>query len=163
MEKYLKQLEEMGAVKAQVIDPRYIVTAAWTHFKCQFGCGLYGKGRCCPPHTPDYQQTQAIIDEYQTAILFQGEQIDQTVAMAATVGRQLFLDGYYKAIALGCGPCKLCETCNLEQCNFPQQAIPSMEGCGIDVFATARNNGFTIETLADREATPHYFGLLLVE
>ena len=38
-----------------------------------------------------------------------------------------------------------------------------MEGCGIDVFQTARNNGFTIDTLRDRDDDHNYFGLVLLQ
>ena len=38
-----------------------------------------------------------------------------------------------------------------------------MEACGVDVFATVRSNGYTIDTLRDPSETGNYFGLLLVE
>jgi hypothetical protein len=36
-----------------------------------------------------------------------------------------------------------------------------MEACGIDVYATARGAGFTIEVVKTRNEKPRYFGLLL--
>jgi hypothetical protein len=38
-----------------------------------------------------------------------------------------------------------------------------MEACGIDVFATARKNGFTINVVRTFQDPQHYFGLVLVE
>ena len=38
-----------------------------------------------------------------------------------------------------------------------------MEACGIDVFTTARNNGFTIDTLDSVKCKADYFGLVLIE
>jgi hypothetical protein len=38
-----------------------------------------------------------------------------------------------------------------------------MESCGIDVFQTARNNGFTIGVLTDRRCSVDRFGLVLIE
>jgi hypothetical protein len=38
-----------------------------------------------------------------------------------------------------------------------------MEACGIDVFATARANGFPIEVLTDRSCPENCYGLLLIE
>jgi hypothetical protein len=38
-----------------------------------------------------------------------------------------------------------------------------MEACGIDVFKTARGNGFPIEVLRTREEERDIFGLILVE
>ena len=43
------------------------------------------------------------------------------------------------------------------------RARPSMEGCSIDVFQTARNNGFAIETLSERTAVQNEFCLMLVD
>jgi hypothetical protein len=38
-----------------------------------------------------------------------------------------------------------------------------MEACGIDVFATARGNGFSIAVVTDRKDSQHYFGIVLLE
>ncbi len=38
-----------------------------------------------------------------------------------------------------------------------------MEACGIDVFRTVREGGFEIEVVHDRDASQHYFGVVLVE
>jgi len=62
------------------------------------------------------------------------------------------------------GPCHLCDTCEVEEgCRQAEQARPAMEACGIDVFATARANGFSIDTIKDRKQTPDFFSLVLVE
>ena len=51
--------------------------------------------------------------------------------------RMMFLFGYYSAFGLACGPCRLCPGCNVRGrfCRFPHMARPSIEACGIDVFA----------------------------
>lgn len=38
-----------------------------------------------------------------------------------------------------------------------------MEACGIDVYATVRANGYPIQVVRDRTATPNRYGLLLIE
>jgi hypothetical protein len=38
-----------------------------------------------------------------------------------------------------------------------------MEGCGIDVFKTARDNGFPIKVVRTRDEERNIFGLILVE
>ena len=38
-----------------------------------------------------------------------------------------------------------------------------MEACGIDVFATARANGFPIEVVKDESCEDNYYGLVLIE
>ena len=77
--------------------------------------------------------------------------------------REIFLSGFYKAFGLGSGTCKLCTNCNKEKCNNPINARPSMEACGIDVFRTAKNNGFNIEVLNDKEAEQSSYGIVLIE
>jgi len=58
----------------------------------------------------------------------------------------------------------LCAQCNLKgRCRHGENARPSMEACGIDVFATARNNGFIIETLDSIRCKGNYFGLVLID
>jgi hypothetical protein len=38
-----------------------------------------------------------------------------------------------------------------------------MEAAGIDVYATARNNGFPIEVVTDEKCEQNYYGLVLIE
>jgi predicted metal-binding protein len=87
----------------------------------------------------------------------------KTKSIAVALERQLFLAGYYKAFGMGAGPCLLCRRCTFDQgCRHPEQARPSMEACGIDVFSTARRHGFAIEVVRSRRDEQHYFGLVLV-
>ncbi len=70
---------------------------------------------------------------------------------------------YYKAFGVGSGQCRLCDECPFERCIHPREARPSMEACGIDVFATARGNGFPIEVVTDRSCDQNYYGVILVD
>jgi predicted metal-binding protein len=81
------------------------------------------------------------------------------------VEREAFFDGYYKAFAMGAGPCSLCDECNLEdeECLYPEDARPSMESCGIDVFQTVRNNGLPIEVVKNHNCEQNYYGIVLIE
>jgi predicted metal-binding protein len=75
-------------------------------------------------------------------------------------------DGYYRALALLGGQCTFCKECaNLkgEPCTFPEKPRPAMESCGIDVFQTVRNNGFTIEPLREKGETLNLFRMILVD
>lgn len=162
MERYLTQLREKGADPALIIDPHTVVTAPWTAFKCQFGCENFGKNHCCPPEAPSYERTRAVLDSYTRGILFRVHHWEAS-AMAAECARVLFLDGFYKALAFGSGPCKRCAQCDPAGCRFPGQAIPAMEACGIDVFATAWTHGLEIHTLREVGEERNHFGLILVE
>jgi len=77
---------------------------------------------------------------------------------------EMFLDGYYKAWSMGSGPCRLCKECDLSTpCRHGYEARPSMEACGIDVFKTARDNGFSIEVVKTHEDERNVFGVILAE
>jgi len=173
VESFCKRAVEMGVETAKVIDPGSVVTADWVRLKCQYGCPGFGKSLCCPPHTPTPDVTRRVIDSYQKAILLHqrrakgekgrggGRVFRNTIVRLET---EIFLDGYYKAWSMGSGPCDLCKECNLSgSCKHGIEARPSMEGCGIDVFKTARDNGFSIEVLRTREEERNMFGLVLVE
>ena len=154
---------KLGALEAKVISPSGVETAPWVRWKCQFGCGGYMSSLMCPPYTPEPDQTRKLLDGYTRAILFEAP-AGQSKAIATALERELFLAGHYKALGLGAGPCNLCDTCAFEDgCRHPDQARPSMEACGIDVFATARKHGFTIEVVRGDKDPQHYFGLVLVE
>jgi len=45
----------------------------------------------------------------------------------------------------------------------PNGAERWMEAAGIDVYATARGNGFPIEVVKDHSCPQDYYGLVLVE
>lgn len=70
MQKYLDMLKENGADSAVVTDAKSVVTAAWTVYKCKYGCDSYGKSHCCPPNCPTWRQTREMLDEYSYGILF---------------------------------------------------------------------------------------------
>ena len=160
---FLPRFYELGARGAKIILPRSVATSPWVRIKCQFGCGGFGTSLMCPPHTPKPEETRRILDTYKRAILFTSGSVD-TKEIAAKMEREIFLSGCYKALGLGAGPCRLCRDCAFEKgCRHPDEARPSMEACGIDVFATARKHGFTINVVRSYKDPQHYFGLVLVE
>ena len=160
---FLERARELGAVDAKVIDPGSIVTAAWVRLKCQFGCGGYNSSFCCPPHTPTPNETREVIDCYSRAILIHCKVRSDPKKIVQELEREVFLSGFHKALAFGDGPCALCDECNLVKCIHPREARPSMEACGIDVYATARGNGLPIDVVVDRSSDQNYYGVILVD
>jgi len=78
--------------------------------------------------------------------------------------RAMFLDGHYKAFGLMAGPCRLCKKCNLDgSCRHAELARPSMESCGIDVYATARNCGIRLEVATRRNGPSKHINLILID
>lgn len=105
-----------------------------------------------------------ILDSYNTAILIHcGRRSHRISEIVVKIEREIFLSGYYKAFGLGAGPCNLCNKCNLKHCRYPDEARPSMEATGIDVFKTAHKAGFPVEVVTSTRCKANYYGLLLVE
>jgi len=160
---FVERAKELGAVDAKVIDPNSIVTAPWVRFKCQFGCGGYKSNLCCPPYSPTPSETRELLGCYNRAILVHSKQNQGAKNVATDLEREIFLSGFYRAFAMGDGPCRLCDECNLVKCIHPVKARPSMESCGIDVYATVKANGFPIQVVKDRNCDQNYYGVILVD
>ena len=163
-DRFIQRACELGAIEAKLIDPGTVVVAPWVRLKCQYGCPHYNTRHCCPPYTPTPQETEEVLACYTLALLLhsQGMEVSPT-EIVIELEREIFLSGYYKALGFGAGPCWLCKNCNPDECVRPLQARPAMEGCGIDVYATARANGFPIEVVRDRTEIPNRYGLVLIE
>jgi len=173
LEIYCQEALEKGFEGARVIDPHSVVTAEWVRVKCQFGCPGFGMTLCCPPFSPTPEATRKILDSYRKAILLH-QQIKHAEkrreitknfnGMIVDLELEIFLDGYFKAWSMGSGPCRLCRECDTQSsCKHGYRARPSMEACGIDVFTTARQNGFPIEVVRSQGDIQNIYGLILVE
>jgi predicted metal-binding protein len=161
--------KKMGATDAKLIKSKDIVVRDWVRLKCQFGCDGYGRSLTCPPYTPTPEELRRLLREYHYAVLLKfegkgyGDSHKRIHNLMVKIEREAFLNGSYAALALSSGPCPFCESCNLEKCEYPDLARPSMEGCGIDVFATVKNAGFNIRVVKNRKEKPTYYSLLLVK
>jgi predicted metal-binding protein len=155
---------ELGFTHAAPVDPASVVTAAWVREKCRFGCGGFGEGGQCPPRSPAPADTNALLREYGSALLVQGEPPtkDFHVRMLA-LERAAFLQGHAKALAFPAGPCRLCPECAPDDCTRPAEARPSMEAAGMDVYGTVAAAGWRLEPVPDGESPVTYIGLLLAE
>jgi predicted metal-binding protein len=181
IKKYCTLAVKQGATDAKFVLPGSVKTAEWVRWKCRFGCPAYGQGHCCPPDTPAPDETRKFLDCYQRAILFHLQVPQSTVPeerkllgksfrklhrMLVKLEGELFKEGYYKAFLFLAGPCRMCKECGKlkgELCSMMDTARPAMEACGIDVFQTARNNGYTIDTLSDKTETQNTYCLMMVD
>ena len=165
-----------GAAKAAMIRQEDIVLSASFRDICASNtCGLYGKCWVCPPDAGDIETLMEKVRGYGNGLLYQTvgtledsfdfEGMQDAAARHARVSGQLhknaktLLPGDF--FHLGCGGCRLCERCakldNLPCC-YPESALLSMEGCGIDVYSTTKNTQLKYINGPD---TVTYFGLLL--
>ncbi len=177
IDKYCEIAVKRGATHAKPIHPGSVITAPWVRLKCQFGCPLFGQSYCCPPDSPTPEQTRKVLDSYHRAILFHLE-LPYTPApernkilkpfykMLTDLESEMFKAGHYRTLVFLRGHCRLCEVCSKltgDPCKMGNQARPSMESTGIDVYQTARNNGFFIQPLSERGKTSNNYCLMLVD
>jgi predicted metal-binding protein len=170
LEPYLQMALEKEVTDAVVIDTSKIFTEAWVKMKCQFGCSMYGKGLCCPPRTPTPEEMRKILDSYRYGILLHRhiqkgyKYVNDFNDIIVDLERTIFLDGHYKAWAVGSGPCTRCKECSITgTCLHPEKARPSMESCGIDVYKTAKQSNLPIQVVKDHSQDRDIYGLILVE
>lgn len=157
------QALQKGAKGAKLIKVDQVVVADWVYWKCRFGCPHYGKTLTYPPYSPNPQQTRALLKGYEHALLLKYPSQDHH-RLLLELEREALLRGFYSVWGLTAGRCRLCESCNLEIgiCLHPEQARRSMEACGIDVFATARNAGFDTKVMTSKDEKYQRVCLLLV-
>jgi len=171
LEGYVQEALRGGASYSRVIPASKIITSEWVRLKCQFGCDAYGSRRTCPPLSPTPSLTRRMLKEFSGAIFValrvphggvERKLRRKGRRLLGSLERQLFLDGYYSAFAMGFGPCNLCPFCDLTlDCKHPEVARPSMEACGIDVYATARGAGFPLRVVRTYEEGCSLCGLVL--
>ena len=174
LEELCGQAIKLGAADARVIESKNIVVKNSVRWGCRFGCEDYGKSLMCPPYSPTPEETQALLREYEYALLVRKKtssdirkktSSDDLHKLILDLEHYAFLQGFYSALGFKAGRCRLCEKCDVERglCVYPKQARPSMEGCGVDVFLTARNAGYEMEILTNKEQEYYIYGLLLIK
>ncbi len=171
-DKYVAQALAAGVHEAKIVPVSNVKTAEWVRLKCQFGCDGYGNGLCCPPRTPTPEQMRRVLADYHKALIYSfictpaeyRPKRRRMRRLVAELERTAFLDGHYKAFGLGDGPCRFCRDCNLAgDCRHPELARPSMESCGIDVYATARNSSIELEVATRRHGPSKHINLILLD
>lgn len=160
----IKEALSLGCEQAYFMRTDLISIARWVQLKCKYGCNEYNKKLTCPPHSPSYDEMKEILKEYSNALLLHGHMSWQMRYMITKMEEKAFSMGFYKAFGLGAGPCQLCEHCDtISTCIRTEEARPSMEACGIDVYQTVRNLNLKIETLTNKTDEVNIYGLILLE
>jgi len=172
-EKYLRMATEGEGSKGKLIDAEQVVVAEWVRMKCRYGCDEYGVGRLCPPRVPSVDEMRKFLGYYSRGLIFTFEGVREKERhrrqrehreLVYRLEREMFLDGHVRAFGMGCGPCRLCDTCDLQEpCPFPEKARPSMEACGIDVYGTMANVGMELRVVQRRGDPFTMVGLVLID
>ena len=122
-------------------------------------CGQYGKNWTCPPNIKSVDEFRQEISSFDTClVVYQVYDVKNSfdwrgmMAGAKDFNHRLFklkkkIDTVHPDLTfkvLGAGGCSVCERCAYlddEPCRLPDDAIVSMEACGINVMALMKDNG----------------------
>ena len=166
---------DAGATKATVISANDVVLSATFRDICASnGCGMYGKCWMCPPDIGDIESLMAKVHQYKYGLLYQSiadiedsfdiEGMQEAGKNHAWLSQRIeafLMPVLEKHLHLSCGGCRLCERCAKQEgipCRKPEQALPSMEGYGIDVYNTCKP---TELKYINGQNTVTYFGIVL--
>lgn len=167
---------ENGAVKAVVISGDKIELSSSFREICQEnGCGNYGKCWMCPPFIGEIEELMEKVRGYSFGLLYQTistiedsfdiEGMEEAARAHAAVSQRVeeavsaLLPK--KHLHLSCGSCNLCEECAKrkdEPCRYPQKALSSLEGYGVDVYRTVQDTDLKY---INGENTVTFFGMVL--
>ena len=165
-----------GATKAAVIDGSKIVLSPEFRRICESNqCGGYGQCWMCPPEIGEidllmdqvrsyskgllYQTISPLEDSYDIEGMFAAGANHAKISQKIQTAAEPFLRVPF--LHLSCGGCHLCERCakrDNQPCRFPEKALSSMEGYGIDVYNTVKHTDLKY---INGENTVTYFGLIL--
>ncbi len=176
LQELLEAACSVGAAKATVIDQSKIVLSSEFRKICESNqCGGYARCWMCPPYIGEIDDLMAQVRKYPKGLLYQTiyeiedsydiEGMFESGAKHAQVSQKLqqavkpLLQKPF--LHLTCGGCHLCQTCakrSDEPCRFPDKALPSLEGYGVDVYNTTKD---TELKYINGQDTVTYFGMIL--
>ncbi|MGE5397665.1 MAG: DUF2284 domain-containing protein [Chitinophagales bacterium] len=165
MNKYVNLAREYKMLDAVLISPDDIYFDIRTILKCRWGCGDFFKDSIkCHVRNTTFAERVEMIKSYKYILMVHSNDAQELSHAMLKLERTAFLDGYYFALAIR--SCHLCPSCAVdkgEPCPSPEKIRPCEISFGIDVFKTARKQGFPCEVLQNKDETPNRYGFLLIE
>lgn len=174
--KLIELAKSVGFNNAEFIDVKDIVCDRAFREQCAVNaCGVYGKCWMCPPDIGDIDELIKEVQSYSKGLLYQSifeledsfdfegmQEGGRTQSQRSReLNRLLKEAGYTDYLHLskgGCGNCSPCAKAKGEPCPFPEDALSSLEGYGINVSATVKN---TSMKYINGTNTVTYFGIVL--
>lgn len=165
-----------GAAKATYIPSEQIILSEDFRKICEGnGCGMFGRCWVCPPFIGEIGPLMDAVRSFPKAMLYQSiREIEDSfdiegmfeagyehARLSQRIQQQVITDPSIQVLHLTCGGCRLCERCakaDNEPCRFPEKALPSLEGYGVDVYNTCKN---TPLQYINGQNTVTYFGMVL--
>ncbi|HEY3397159.1 MAG TPA: DUF2284 domain-containing protein [Armatimonadota bacterium] len=182
MTDFLTQIEawaqELGATHARTVNDRsYLEVKQEVRDACLANaCGRSGRCWTCPPYGGELEGLGETIASFPGIVLVQSiatleDSWDfEGMEEAARAHNQRVRDlGQRVAeqfpdcavLVLGCGGCGYCAKCSCpdEPCRFPEQALGSVEGCGLEISSLVQSVGLKY---VNGKNTVSYVGAVLV-
>ena len=166
---------ECGAKGAAYLPVSHIVTDPVYRRICQGNaCGKFGRCWMCPPDIGPVEDLIARVRSYSHAVLYQSigtiedsfdfegmMEVGHAHCMLSQRIRTALegkLPGHLHLTGGGCHLCQRCTKPDALPCRFPDMALSSLEGYGIDVYRTSKT---THLKYINGENTVTYFGIIL--
>lgn len=166
---------DCGARGAQYLPGSAVVTDPVFRKICEGNaCGKFGRCYMCPPDIGPVEELMAQVKSYAHGILYQTigtleDSFDFEGMMEAGQNHNLcsqrireklesILPEHLHLTGGGCHLCERCAKLDDAPCRYPDKALTSLEGCGIDVYRTSQA---TTLKYINGENTVTYFGIIL--
>ncbi len=158
-------VKSLGFEELIPIAPDQVVLSEFAKSKCSFGCRSSHQKECKDNDLYPVKRTASLLADYSRAYLLKSQPPTDVFQRKALQAEALaFKEGFYKAFVFWAGPCSICPNCDKTQpCNNRKHKRPSMEGAGIDVYATVAQVGENMHTLKEMGEYIKYYALLLLE
>jgi predicted metal-binding protein len=192
LERFRQMAVELGATDAKIITTDKIIVDERVRAKCSNPkCPYYGTNGNCPPYAPDLDTVRKIVGNYRYAVFIATRFPPDTFTeitksspwndgeiknheIVSKVEGEAFHNGYYLALGLADGPCKVlycdgveCRVLKGQSCRRGLKARYSLESWGMDAYRMAVRAGWDIYPIGVRTKKtdiPHgmTLGLVLV-
>lgn len=163
--KYEELAKKLGAVNAKIINASEVEVDNRSRLNCRFGCSSYFVNWTCPPRHGIQPWTfkKRLLSQYSLALLVHAHDPETSQRISLEIERIAFFGGYSLVFILS--DCTLCEdcTCSEESCRHPEKARPVAQSLGINIFAKAKKQSFSIYTLKNREEEQNWCSIVLLD
>ena len=165
-----------GAFKATIISGDQVALSASFRDICATNaCSRYGRYYTCPPDVGDIEDLMRRVRQFSRALVYQTispleDSFDyegmtkagyyHTKLSQRLMDRlpELLPSGYLHLASGGCRLCDSCQKLEGKPCVYPDRALPSVSGYGIDVYNTVKDTQLKYINGPD---TVTYFGMVL--
>ena len=164
-DKYVQMAKDFKMINAKIIGPDEIFFDIRAIMKCRWGCeDFFNQTIKCNTRGTSFQERVEMIRAYQTILIAHSHDPRELSKALLEIEKASFLGGHYFSFAVRY--CKLCKVCAVDQgkpCPNPEKVRPCDQSFGIDVYKTARNQGWPCDVLQDENDIQNRYGFVLLQ